>query len=257
VIPPALVLWFAGLFGLVIGSFLNVCIFRLPMELSVVTPASRCLRCGHVLGWIENIPVLSYAVLGGRCRQCRAPISIVYPLIELVTAAIFVGAAYQFGLSWLLVSRLLLACGLIVLFVIDLQHRILPNVITLPGIVIGVLFSLVTEPGIVSSLIGAAAGGGVLLAIAETYYRVRHEQGLGMGDVKMLAMIGAFLGWKLMLLTLVLSSFLGSLVGVAMLMSSRKNLKYALPFGTFLAAATMVSMFVGDAILSWYLNFYS
>jgi len=166
-------------------------------------------------------------------------------------------AVRQSGVSWLAASRLLFASAMIVLFVIDLEHRILPNIITLPGIVVGFLFSLLTEPGWMASAIGIAAGGGVLLAIAEAYYRIRHEQGLGMGDVKMLAMIGAFLGWKLMLLTLVLSSFAGSLVGVALIVTRRGDLKYALPFGTFLAAGAVVAGFAGDPIVRWYANFYA
>jgi leader peptidase (prepilin peptidase)/N-methyltransferase len=155
-----------------------------------------------------------------------------------------------------MVSRLGFACAMLVLFVIDLQHRILPNVITLPGIVIGFILSVATEPGWVASLIGLLAGGGVLLLIAEAYYRIRKEEGLGMGDVKMLAMIGAFLGWKLMLLTLVLASFAGSVIGVAMMAFGRGGMKYALPFGTFLAIAAVVASVVGDRIVAWYVSFY-
>jgi len=257
VIPETALPWLAGVFGLIVGSFLNVCIFRLPEGLSVVRPPSRCRACGHLLSWFENVPVVSYAVLRGRCRQCGAPISWQYPLVEVVTGVVFAIAVVQFGLTWLTASRLVFASAMIVLFVIDLEHRILPNVITLPGIALGFLFSLIAEPGWMASAIGIAAGGGVLFAIAEAYYLIRHEQGLGMGDVKMLAMIGAFLGWKLMLLTLVLSSFAGSLVGVALIASGRGGLKYALPFGTFLAAGAVVASFAGDPIVRWYLNFYT
>ena len=159
----------------------------------------------------------------------------------------------------MLAARLLFACAMIVLFVIDLQHKILfPNEITLPGIVVGLLLSGITgEPGWLSSLIGIAVGGGTLYAIAEAYYRIRGEEGLGMGDVKMLAMIGAFLGWKLVLLTLVLSSISGSIVGVAILLVRKESLKYALPFGTFLAVGALISAVSGDALLTWYLGFYS
>ena len=158
----------------------------------------------------------------------------------------------------MLAVRLLFACAMIVLFVIDLQHKILPNEITLPGIVIGLVLSSITgEPGWLSSLIGIAVGGGTLYAIAEAYYRIRGEEGLGMGDVKMLAMIGAFLGWKLVLLTLVLSSISGSIVGVAILLVRKESLKYALPFGTFLAVGALISAVGGDALLTWYLGFYS
>ena len=248
--------WVTGLFGLVVGSFLNVCAFRLPVGESVVRPGSRCRRCGHELSWYENIPVLSYLVLRGRCRQCGVHISPQYPLVELATAIVFAAAAWRFGVSWLLAARLLLGASLITLFVIDLEHRILPNVITLPGIVTGFLFSLIAEPGWVSSAIGILAGGGVLYAVAEGYYLVRHEQGLGMGDVKMLAMIGAFLGWQLMLLTLVLSSFLGAIVGVGLIVLHRGNMKYALPFGSFLTVGALIAMFAGNEIIAWYFSFY-
>jgi leader peptidase (prepilin peptidase)/N-methyltransferase len=145
---------------------------------------------------------------------------------------------------------------MIALFVIDYQHQILPNVITIPGIVIGILSNILAGPGWIASIIGAAVGAGSLYAIAEIYYRVRHEEGLGMGDVKMLGMIGAFLGWKLVLLTLVISSFLGSIVGVFVLVSRKESLKYAMPFGTFLAVGALVASVVGDAILDWYLGFF-
>jgi len=250
-------IWLAGLFGLVIGSFLNVCIFRLPRGVSVVTPRSRCTACGHLLSWYENIPLASFAVLRGRCRTCGVRISWQYPLIEVVTALVFAAAVMRFGVGMLLLSRLTLACVLIVLFVVDLQHRILPNAITLPGIVAGFVLNFFTEPGWLASLLGIALGGGVLWAMFELWLLIRREEGLGFGDVKMLAMIGAFLGWKLTLLTLVLSSFAGSIVGIGMIATGKGTLKYALPFGTFLAIGALVAMFVGDSIVRWYLGFYS
>ena len=250
-------IWLAGLFGLVIGSFLNVCIFRLPRGVSVVTPPSRCTACGHLLSWYENIPLASFAVLRGRCRTCGVRISWQYPLIEVVTALVFAAAVMRFGVGMLLLSRLTLACVLIVLFVVDLQHRILPNAITLPGIVAGFVLNFFTEPGWLASLLGIALGGGVLWGMFELWLLIRREEGLGFGDVKMLAMIGAFLGWKLTLLTLVLSSFAGSIVGIGMIATGKGTLKYALPFGTFLAIGALVAMFVGDSIVRWYLGFYS
>jgi leader peptidase (prepilin peptidase)/N-methyltransferase len=253
--PLALALTFA-LAGLVVGSFLNVCIHRLPRRESLVWPASHCTSCHRALAWYENVPIVSWVVLGGRCRTCRAPISIAYPVVEAITAAVFAGAALVYGLTWLLAARLLFASALIVLFVIDLRHRILPNAITLPGVVTGFVASWFLPPGWLSSLIGIVAGGGILLAIAEAYYRVRGQEGLGMGDVKMLAMIGAFLGWPLMVLTLVVASFAGSLVGVALLASGRGTMQAALPFGTFLAIGALVAAVAGDPILAWYLAFY-
>lgn len=251
-----LMLGWAALMGLLIGSFLNVCVHRLPLGLSLVFPPSHCPACQRRLSWHENIPVLSWVALRGKCRTCRAPISIVYPLVEVSTAAIFTLGYWWYGPTLLLAIRLLFACAMIVLFMIDLEHRILPNRITIPGIVAGFVFSLFSEPGWVSSLLGIAVGGGSLLAVSEAYYRVRREEGLGMGDVKMLAMIGAFLGWQLALLTLVLSSILGSVVGIAILILRKESLKYALPFGTFLAVAALLASLVGDALIAWYLGFY-
>ena len=248
---------FLGLLGLVVGSFLNVCIYRIPRKLSLVSPPSHCGACSRRLSWYENIPVVSYTVLGGACRSCGASISLMYPLVELTTAVVFVAGYLWFGPTPMLAVRLLFACAMIVLFVIDLQHQILPNQITLPGVAVGLVLSGLVGPGWIVSLIGIAAGAGSLFAVAEVYYRVRGEEGLGMGDVKMLAMIGAFLGWKMVLLTLMLASLLGSLVGVAMVVAQNKSLKYALPFGTFLAIAALVSAVTGDALIAWYLRFYS
>ncbi|HVZ19443.1 MAG TPA: A24 family peptidase, partial [Vicinamibacterales bacterium] len=179
-----------------------------------------------------------------------------YPIVEAITGAMFLGGYLLYGPSPLLVVRLLFGCAMIVLFVIDLQHKILPNVITLPGIAAGLLLSEVAGPGWKASLLGALLGGGVLWLIAEVYYRVRHQEGLGMGDVKMLAMVGAFLGWKLMLLTMVLASFSGTIVGIGVLVAKKESLKYALPFGTFLAIGAIVAAAVGDQIVAWYLGLY-
>jgi leader peptidase (prepilin peptidase) / N-methyltransferase len=255
-LPFPVVLGLAFAFGLVVGSFFNVVIYRLPRRESIVWPGSRCTSCGRALSWYENIPVVSWVALRGRCRGCQAPISAVYPAVELLTALLFAGTVWVYGLTPLAAVRLVFACAMIVLFFIDLHHHILPNTITLPGIVVGFAASLFLPPGWLASLIGIVAGGGILLAIAEAYYRIRGEEGLGMGDVKMLGMIGAFLGWRLMLVALVLASFSGSLVGVAMIASGRGSMKYALPFGTFLAAGALAASVIGDALLAWYLAFY-
>jgi leader peptidase (prepilin peptidase)/N-methyltransferase len=242
-------------FGLAWGSFLNVCIHRLPRRESLVWPSSHCPKCGASLKPYENIPVLSYLVLRGRCRSCGVPISLQYPIVECVTAALFL-AAFMLFPPVVAVQRLIFACAMLVLFVIDLEHRILPNVITLPGIVAGLLFSLFGPPGWIDSLIGIVAGGGFLWLTAIVYERIRHEEGLGFGDVKMLAMIGAFLGWKLMLVTLVLSSFLGSIIGLGLIALKKGDMKYALPYGTFLAVAAVFSSVAGDRIVNWYMSFY-
>lgn len=246
----------AGLFGLLFGSFLNVCIYRLPRDLSIVWPASRCTTCGRELSWYENIPVFSYLALRGRCRTCGERISPMYPAVEIVTALIFAGALAWYGATPLFAVRLVFACAMLVLFVVDLQHQILPNEITLPGIAAGLAASVFLEPGFRDALIGAVAGAGILWVIAFAYERLRHQEGLGFGDVKMLAMIGAFLGWPSMLLTLVVASFLGSLVGLSLIASGRGDLGSKLPFGTFLAAAAVVSALVGPGVVAWYAGFY-
>ena len=249
-------LTFVALFGLSVGSFLNVCIYRLPLRQSLVHPRSRCTSCERQLTWQDNVPVLSWVALRGRCRTCRAPVSAMYPIVEIVTAGVFVSGYLLYGLTALGAVRVAFACALIVLFVIDLQHRILPNVITLPGIVAGFVCSLFLPPGWLDSLIGIAIGGGTLFLIAEAYYRVRNIEGLGMGDVKLLGMIGAFLGWKLVLLTLIVASFAGSIVGVFLIASGRGNMQLALPFGTFLALGAVFAATWGDPIVEWYVGFY-
>jgi leader peptidase (prepilin peptidase)/N-methyltransferase len=247
----------AGLFGLLIGSFLNVVIHRLPRGQSLVSPPSTCPGCGSRIRPIDNVPVLSWLLLGGKCHTCGAPISVQYPLVELVTGGLFLLVAWTTPMGFLLAARLLLVVILIVLFGIDLHHQILPNVITLPGIAIGFLFSLVGPPGWMSSLIGIALGGGILYTIAGVYYLVRREEGLGMGDVKMLAMIGAFLGWKAVLVTLILSSFAGALVGLGIIAFTKGSMRLALPFGTFLSLGALAAMLVGDPLVTWYSGFFA
>ena len=243
-------------FGLCIGSFLNVVIHRLPRGTSVVTPPSRCPGCNYQLQWSDNVPVLSWVFLRGRCRKCRAPISIRYPIVEILTMLMFLLHLWLFGWSALMIVRVAFATALIALFAIDLEHHLLPNAITLPGIVVGLIVSLVLPPGIVDSILGTLLGGGVLWVIGEAYYRYSGQEGMGGGDVKMLAMIGAFLGWKLVLVTLVLSSIGGSLIGVLVIAIKRGGMKHALPYGTFLALGALAASLVGDRILAWYLGMY-
>ena len=246
---------YAGLMGACIGSFLNVVIYRLPLGQSLVTPPSRCPKCGYRLKWYDNIPVFGWLLLAGRCRECKNRISIQYPIVELITAVLCVIVVWVTPPGPLLVSRLLLLFTLIALFGIDLEHQILPNSITLPGIVAGLLLSTIAPPGLRDAVIGTVLGGGVLYAIAWAYFLWRREEGLGMGDVKMLAMIGAFLGWKMVLVTLVLSSFSGALIGVGLIALQRGSMKLALPFGTFLAAGAVAAMLVGAPLADWYAGF--
>ena len=245
-----------ALLGLSVGSFLNVCVHRLPRRQSLVHPGSRCPHCGYELRWYDNIPVLSYLLLRGQCRKCRQPIAIRYPALELATLILFLVHGAVFGWTALLAVRLVFACAMVVLFAIDLEHHLLPDAITLPGIVTGLLVSTVVPPGIIDSLLGLLIGGGVLWLIGEAYFRYSGQEGMGGGDVKMLAMIGAFLGWKLVLVTLVLSSVAGSLVGVLVIAFKRGGLKYALPYGTFLALGALAASLVGERLVNWYVGFY-
>ena len=252
---PAIWLVAAAVFGACIGSFLNVVIYRLPLGQSIVSPPSRCPHCGYRLQWYDNLPIAGWLLLGGRCRECGSRISIQYPIVELTTAVLFMLVVWLTPPGPLMVTRLLLVCILIALFGIDLEHQILPNTITLPGIVAGLLLSVIAPPGLRDALIGVVLGGGILYAIAWAYYLWRREEGLGMGDVKMLAMIGAFLGWKAVLVTLVLSSFSGAVIGLALIVAQSGGMKRALPFGTFLAIGAVVAMFAGEPLVNWYAGF--
>ena len=226
--------WIAVL-GLAVGSFLNVCIQRLPRRESIVYPASRCPHCGQPIRWYDNLPLVSYLLLGGRCRTCKGRISLQYPLVETVTAALFVASYLQIGLSPLLVSRSILSAALVALFVIDLHHRILPDSITKPGIVLGFAFSFFMPPGWRDSLLGILVGGGLLLVLAEIWFRFRRVQAMGGGDLKMLAMIGAFLGWQLTLVTAFLGVFLGSIAGMLVFLRVPGGSRYVLSLVALLA----------------------
>ncbi|HEU4939503.1 MAG TPA: A24 family peptidase [Vicinamibacterales bacterium] len=242
--------------GLAVGSFLNVCIHRLPRGQSLNSPPSRCPHCDYQLRWFDNIPLVSYAMLAGRCRKCRTRISIRYPIVELLTMGLFVLHGVVFGWTALLVPRLVFACAMVVLFAVDLEHHLLPNAITLPGVAVGLIASTVLPPGIIDALIGVLIGGGALWLIGEAYYRYSGHEGMGGGDVKMLAMIGAFLGWKLVLVTLVLSSVVGSVIGLIVIATRKGGMKYALPYGTFLALGALVASLAGEAIVEWYVGLY-
>ena len=241
-----------ALLGLAVGSFLNVCIHRLPRGTSVVAPGSHCPACRRSIRWFDNVPVVAYLLLRGRCRACRAPISPVYPLVEAATAGLFLVQWQVLGLQPLLVPRLLFTAAMIVLFVVDLRHHVLPNVITLPGIAVGLTCSVGLEPGWFDALAGTMAGGGSLLVIAKVYALVRGREGLGMGDVKMLAMIGAFLGLPLAFVTLAGASLLGATAGLGMMRLTGAGWQHPLPLGSFLAVAAVAASLVGDPFLDWY-----
>jgi leader peptidase (prepilin peptidase)/N-methyltransferase len=256
-VTPYLFFGVLAAFGLIIGSFLNVCIGRLPAGESIVSPGSRCPHCRTAIPWYDNIPVASYVALGGRCRACRASISARYPATEIATALLFLadGLAYQADPP-LLLERLLFTAILVVLFGTDLETQRLPNIITLPGIVIGLAANVWLPPGIVASVLGAALGGGLLYAIRWGWKRATGVEGMGLGDVKMLAMIGAFLGWRQVIVTVFLASFGGAVVGVTLALAGKRSLQSRLPFGTFLAIAAFAASIWGEWLLSWYLGFY-
>lgn len=265
--------------GLIIGSFLNVCIARLPQEESIITPRSHCPHCGAKIRAVDNIPLLSYALLRGRCRSCHEPISWIYPLVELLTGIFFVLCVQRFALTGETLKLLLFGCVLIVLIFTDIRFRLLPNEITLGGIAAGLLLSLLvplrdrslnvlvflvsswsshlerflpmTDNAFLNSLLGAIVGFGILFLVGEVYYLIRHVEGMGMGDVKMMGMVGAFLGVKLTFFTIMLGSLLGSVFGVLGILWQHKDMKYELPFGTFLGIAALILSLYGDPLVRW------
>lgn len=245
-------------FGLMVGSFLNVCIARIPKGESIVSPGSRCPNCETAIRWYDNIPVLSYVLLGGRCRNCKTRISPRYVIVEIVTAIAFVIQAWVIGdYPLLLASRLVFTALLVALFCIDLEVQRLPDPLTFTGLGVGLLGSLWLPPGWQASLIGAALGAGILLAIRLIWQWLRGVDAMGLGDVKMLAMIGAFLGWRQVLVTLFLSTLAGAIVGVAIgAAKGSRSMQLRLPFGTFLAVAAFVASLVGEELLRWYMTLY-
>jgi len=239
--------------GLIVGSFANVCVHRLPLGQSVVTPRSRCPHCGAAISAGDNVPLLSYALLRGRCRYCRAPISVRYPLVEAVNGLLYLAIALQFGPTLRALALMAFVTALLVLSLIDLDHHLLPNVITLPGIAVGLAASLLPGPPTpLSAAIGAAGGYLAFWAVAEAYRRTRGVEGLGQGDWKMTAMIGAFLGWDQMLLAVFIASVVGTVVGLWLIAFRGGDGKSALPLGTFLGLAGIVVSFVGEPVTIWY-----
>lgn len=252
--PDKLILIAPFIFGAVIGSFLNVCIYRLPLGLSIVSPASRCPACGARVPFYYNIPVISYFWLGGRCAYCKTPLSFLYPFVEALTGAFCAALFVKFGLTPSFGAYFAFVSALIVITFIDLEHRIIPDVISLPGIAAGILASFfLPYPGVVNSVIGAIAGVGLLLGVATAYFYLSASEGMGGGDVKLLGMIGAFLGWRGVLVTILTGSFLGAVVGVIMISLYGKTSKYALPFGPFLALGAVIYLFYGDVLIGWYI----
>lgn len=244
---------YAALLGLIVGSYLNVVIYRLPRGLSTVFPRSGCPSCGAPIRARDNFPVVSFLLLGGRCRACRAPISWRYPAIEATTSLLFVASFLRFGPSLGALAAALFCSLMIVLAMIDLEHLILPDRITLPGIAVGLaLQPFLPWAGWRQALIGAALGAGILLAIWGLWYLIRREEGMGLGDVKMLALIGAFLGWKGVLVALFFSTLAGAAVGLALMRWGSLEMRSKLPFGTFLSLGGLVALFFGPPLADWY-----
>jgi leader peptidase (prepilin peptidase)/N-methyltransferase len=262
-------------FGLIFGSFLNVCIYRLPRRESIVFPGSHCPKCGKPVRPFDNIPVLSYLVLAGKCRSCRTSISLQYPVVEALAGGAFLACALRWDVAPPTFVNSILLAVIIALVFIDYHHQILPNILTLPGLILGITLSPLQAPAYfqdplsreiasllsadperflpwAGSALGALLGGGLLYVVAALYQLLRKRQGLGMGDVKMMAMVGAFLGWPIALLTIFAGSFLGSLVGIALVLFGGRTLQTKLAFGTFLGAAAAASLFCGLPIIRWY-----
>ncbi len=242
--------------GAIIGSFINVCVYRIPAGKSIISPPSSCPKCGHQIRWYQNVPILSYLLLGGKCAGCRSKISFRYPAIEALSGFLFVSTFQFFGLSPATLVYWLFLAALVTITFIDLDHQIIPDVISLPGIVVGFLCSFAVPwlPWL-DSLFGVLAGGGILLAIAWLYEMLTRREGMGGGDIKLLGMIGAFLGWKAVFPVIFFASLGGTLIGVPVMLLKGKSSRFALPFGPFLAVAAVVYLFWGPIIVQWYLSF--
>jgi leader peptidase (prepilin peptidase)/N-methyltransferase len=248
---------FGFIFGTIVGSFLNVCIHRLPHESSIILPSSHCPHCETPIRFYDNIPLISFALLRGKCRACHAPISWRYPLVELLMGIFSVILLWKFGISALYLIYFSFFASLTLVSFIDLPHRIIPDEISLPGILVGLAISLLhPQLSFKDSLIGVLVGGGSLSLVASVYYVVTKREGMGIGDVKLLAMIGAFIGWKGVLFTILSSSLIGSIVGVTlMLITAKADSKYAVPFGPFLSLGAIIYVLVGEALINWYVGF--
>lgn len=245
-----------GIVGALIGSFLNVCIYRLPRGGSILWPGSHCPACGKAIAFYDNIPVLSYLFLVGRCRACRVPIPVRYPIVEAANAIGYLVILWTFGSNWTAVLYALLYSALLVVTGTDLTHKIIPNVITLPGIGMGLLGAATVLPvGIINALLGVAVGGGILWALAWASPYLFGKEGMGGGDIKLLAMIGAFLGWKATLLTIMIGSLSGSVIGVSLIALGFLKRNEYLPFGPFLVFGALLSMFYAEPLLNWYQSF--
>jgi len=253
----------AFVFGAVVGSFLNVCVHRLPREESIVEPPSHCPHCNQRIYWYDNVPLVSYVALQGRCRHCRKRISPRYFVMELLTAMLFLLVWVSFD-EWLIPIYWVIVAGLLVATFIDFEHYIIPNGLTIGGTALGLVLSILYPPlqradtvaaAGLQSLLGVIVGGLLLLVIALVGEKIFKKEAMGMGDVKLMAAIGAFMGWQATLFTLFVSSILGGIVGLALVLIRRKGWQSRLPYGPYIAFAAMIWLFCGPAIVKWYFTF--
>ena len=238
--------------GAAVGSFLNVLICRIPEGQSIVFPASHCPKCMHAIRFYDNIPIISYLVLRGKCRDCHEKISLRYPIVEAITALLSLLLFWKFGLGLKYLFSFIFTCALIVITFIDFDHQIIPDVISLPGIPLFFLLAVFfMDVPLLEALLGILIGGGCLFAIAFFYELITKREGMGGGDIKLLAMLGAFLGWKSLFFILFVSSLLGAFVGISMMIAKGKDMKYAVPFGPFLSIAAVAYLFVGVDVMKF------
>ena len=241
--------------GLIVGSFSNVCIYRIPRNESVIYPASHCPKCRTKIKPIDNIPLLSYILLKGRCRNCGSKISIQYPVVEFLTGLIYLIIYLIYGLSIQSLVYIILSSALIIIAFIDLQEQIIPDIISLPGIVVGLILSfIVPYISFINSALGALVGGGIILIIAWVGSIIFKKEAMGGGDVKLTAMIGAFLGWRYTIISLFLGFFLGALTGIILIMTKIKKREDAIPFGPYIALGSIITLLCGEKIISWYIG---
>jgi leader peptidase (prepilin peptidase)/N-methyltransferase len=246
----------AFLFGSLIGSFLNVCIHRLPREESVVAPSSRCPACLTPIRPWDNIPLLSFLLLRGRCRDCGRPIAFRYPLIEGLTAILFAATVARYGVTPHAATLLVFLSALVVIAFIDLDHQIIPNAITLPGIPLGLLAGLVVgEPPLLDRVIGVLGGAGFLYLVLLYGGAIYGQDAMGEGDLNLIALVGAFLGWRAVVLTVLIACLVGSAVGLGLIAFRRLGRRQHIPFGPFLAFGAGIALFQGERLIAWYLSF--
>ena len=247
-IPYPLIAVAIFMFGLAIGSFANVCIYRLPKKESVVFPVSHCTACSTPVRPFDNIPVISYLILGGKCKDCKESISVIYPIIEVITALLILAGFFKFGMTFDFLIYTVVAPTLVIITVIDIEHQIIPDVITLPGIVLGLAAGSYTI-GFIDSFSGFLLGGGLFYLLA-----VLSNGGMGGGDIKYIAAAGALVGWQKVLLIIFIGAFLGSFMGLLQIVVQKKSRKSLIPFGPFLAAATLITLFYGNLLIKLYIE---